>query len=345
MALSLDISVVIPTFDMADHLAALWESLATSGVLDFAVEVLVVDDGSTDHTRAALEAIAKGPRGELLRALHLPENVGRFRARLEGAKAARGERILFLDTRLVLPASFGPALASAARTHRSVMGHVDIDITRNVFCLYWDRSHRFIFRRHFEDSKKELTLTPENFDRYLKGTTVLLCERELFAKACEKYGDLFSDDTLLMKDMVATTPITLAPDVRIQWVPRENARAFLWRIWERGPGFVEYHVLQHRGRFFWMVVAGGVAFVGLAATTIVVPPAGVAMAGLAFMVTTASTALFAKSAAEAVRMAPLHVATVATFGASVVRGLVVNARRGTRQQPLRDRISVRRARA
>lgn len=327
MERALDISVVIPTFDMADHLPALWESLASSGVLDLAIEVLVVDDGSTDHTRAALEAITAGPRGELLRALHLPENVGRFRARLEGAKAARGERILFLDTRLVLPAGFGPALAAAAIQHRSVMGHVDIDITRNVFCLYWERSHRFIFRRHYEDSRTLLVLTPDNFDQYLKGTGVFLCERDLFAEACAKYGDLFSDDTMLMKDMVKTTPIALHPDVRIQWVPRENAREFIARIWERGPGFVEYHVLEHQGRFFWMVVVGGVAFVGLAGVALAFPPAAIVIGSAVLVLTAASTALFAKSVGEAVRMAPLHVAVVSTFGGSIVRGLAVNAAR------------------
>jgi glycosyltransferase involved in cell wall biosynthesis len=338
MALPLDISVVIPTFDMASYLPELWKSLDRSGVLDVAREVVIVDDGSTDETRRVLEDLARGPRGERLRVVGLPRNQGRFRARLEGARAASAERILFLDTRLVLPDDFGAALAAAAVEHRSVMGHVDIDTTRNVFCLYWDRSHRFIFRRHFQDTRNRLTLTKENYDRYLKGTGVLLCERDLFVETSERYGDLFSDDTLLMKDMVAKTPITIEPTVRVQWVPRENARAFLGRIWERGPGFVEYHVLQHRGRFFWMVVAGGVAFVGLACATIVLPPVGGAMAGLALMVTTASTALFAKSASEAIRMAPLHVAVVATFGGSILRGLVVNAKRGIRQRGLRVRM-------
>lgn len=322
-----DISVVIPTFDMADHLPGLWASLESSGLLDLAREVVMVDDGSTDATREVLERLAAGPRGERLRSVHLPRNVGRFRARLEGAKAVRTERILFLDTRLVLPNDFGAALGAAAARYRSVMGHVDVDTSRNVFCLYWDRSHRFIFRRHFEDSRQLLTLTPENYDRYLKGTGVFLCERDVFVRASEKYGDLFSDDTLLMKDMVATTPIVLPPDVRIEWVPRENARDFIARIWDRGPGFVEYHVLEHRGRLFWLVVAGGVAFLGLVGLALAVPPAAFAIAGGALALTAASTALFARSVGETVRMAPLHVAVVAAFGASVVRGLVVNAAR------------------
>lgn len=327
MSDSLDISVVIPTFEMSSHLPALWASLESSGLLDRVREVVIVNDGSNDGgaTRDALDALAKGPRGELLNVVHLPKNVGRFRARLTGAKAARGERLLFLDTRLVLPGGFGEAVASAATKHRSVMGHVDIDVTRNVFCLYWDRSHRVIFRRHFRDTQGPWVLTAENYDRYLKGTTVFLCERELFIRSSERYDDLLSDDTMLMKDMVATTPITLDPSVRIQWVPRENTREFLARLWERGPSFVEYHVIEHQGRFFWFVVAGGVvlfAFAGLA--TIAPPLAAIAAAG-GVLATAASTALFARSVVEFVKMAPLHVAVVGTFGAAVVRGLGVNA--------------------
>jgi hypothetical protein len=323
----LDLSVVVPTFDMAEHLPGLWASLGASGLLDLAREVVIVNDGSTDATGEVLERISRGPRGELLRVLDLPRNVGRFRARLAGAKEARGERILFLDTRLVLPLGFGPALGVAAAAHRSVMGHVDIDVTRNVFCLYWERSHRFIFRRHYRDSVRELTLTKDNYDQYLKGTGVLLCERDLFVGTSERYGDLFSDDTLLMKDMVATTPITLHPSVRVSWVPRESARGFLARIWERGPGFVEYHVLEHRGRFFWIVVAGSVLLVGFVGVAVVAPPVAVAIAVGALGSTFLSTALFARSAREAIRMAPLHVAVVGTFGGSVLRGLAVNARR------------------
>jgi hypothetical protein len=321
------ISVVVPTFDMAEHLAALWASFERSGLLERVDEVVIVNDGSRDGTRGALEALRGSPGGSKLRPIHLPRNVGRFRARLAGAEAARGERLLFLDTRLVLPLGFGAALAQAAALHPSVMGAVDVDVTRSVFCLYWDRSHQRIFRRHYADTKDKLTLTRENYDRYLKGTGVFLCERSLFLATSARFDDLFSDDTFLMREMVATTPITLDPAVRVSWVPREDARAFLARILERGPGFVEYHVLERRGAFFWAVVAGGCVLVGSATLTALFPPAGPAVVGALVGATALSTALFARSVGEAVRMAPLHVAVVGAFGLSVLYGLAVNGRR------------------
>jgi glycosyltransferase involved in cell wall biosynthesis len=332
------ISLVIPTYEMSTHLRALWTSVGDSGLLDVVTEVIVVDDGSKDDTRAVLERLKSGPRGGMLRTLHLPRNVGRFQARIAGAEAASSERVLFLDTRLTLPAGFGEAIRAAAERHAAVMGNVDIDVERSVFCLYWDRSHRRIFKRHYDAIDRELTLTTENYDAYLKGTGVLLVDRDVFLETCASFDPgLLSDDTFLMKEIVAKTPITLDPRVRVQWVPRENWRSFLARLWERGPGFVEYHVFEHRGAFFWAVVAGGIVFVGLAGLTVVAPPLGALAAAGSVVLTAASTALLARSPSEVLKLAPLHVAVVGTFGAAVLRGLVVNTKRALSGRAVRQR--------
>src|SRR5690606_29150883 len=123
-----DISLVIPTYEMSAYLPALWESLETSGLLDVVSEVVVVDDGSKDDTREVLARLQSGPRGELLCPLHLERNGGRYRARVAGAKKAKSDRILFLDSRLTLPAGFGEAIREASAEHRAVMGNVDIDV-------------------------------------------------------------------------------------------------------------------------------------------------------------------------------------------------------------------------
>lgn len=322
------ISLVIPTYESSAYLPALWSSLASSGLLDVVAEVLIVDDGSKDDTPAVLERLKSDRRGALLRPLFLPRNVGRFQARIAGAEAASSERILFLDSRLTLPATFGESIRRAAERHRAVIGNVDIDVERNVFCLYWDRSHRRLFRRHYDAVANEVTLTSENYDEYLKGTGVLLVDRSVFLDTCARFdAGLLSDDMFLLKEVVATTPITIDPNVRVQWVPREDWRGFLARLWERGPSFVEYHVFERRGAFFWAIVAGGVVFVGLVGLTLVAPPLGAFAAVSAFAATVASTALFARSPSEFLKLAPLHVAVVATFGAGILRGLAVNTKR------------------
>lgn len=332
----MNLTVVIPTKDMAPHLPTLWETLVSSGLVEHAAEIVIVNDGSTDATREILDGIATSekPGVQKLKPVHLEKNVGRFHARHLGAKAAKSENILFLDTRLQIPRGFAEALEKASVHHRSIVGTVDIDITRNVFCLYWDRSHRFIFRRHYDAASNPIVLNTENFDDYLKGTTVFMCPRQSFIDACEEFADsdLLSDDTFLMKRMVETCPITVHPDVRVGWVPRETFTEFLWRIWDRGPGFAEYHVIERRSVFFYATFAGLVVVSGVGVAIVVAPPVGLAGAAIGVGVVAASTALFAKSPSEFVRMMPLHVATAAMFGAAAVRGTAVNLLRIARKR-------------
>ena len=85
------VSVVIPTYNRAAFIAAAVESVLQQ---DWpALEVIVVDDGSSDGTRAILDAIAD-PR---LRVIY-QANQGRSRARNVALTVARGDYIAFLDS-------------------------------------------------------------------------------------------------------------------------------------------------------------------------------------------------------------------------------------------------------
>lgn len=85
------ISVVIPTFDRADELPRAIDSVLTQQGVD--LELLVVDDGSTDHTPELLAAVGD-PRLRVLR----QDNRGVSAARNLGIGAARGEFVTFLDS-------------------------------------------------------------------------------------------------------------------------------------------------------------------------------------------------------------------------------------------------------
>lgn len=82
------LSVIIPVFNYAHFLRACVDSVVSQDVDD--VEVLVVDDGSTDDT-ATVAATLPG-----IRYIHQP-NQGLSAARNTGIAHARGEYLLFLD--------------------------------------------------------------------------------------------------------------------------------------------------------------------------------------------------------------------------------------------------------
>ena len=109
-------SVVVPTYNrlpiLRQCLAALEaQELSTApGVEGY--EVIVVDDGSTDETVAALRQAA-APHLRLLQQDH----GGAAMARNLGVKAARGNVIVFIDSDLVVVKSFLAAHARALQRH------------------------------------------------------------------------------------------------------------------------------------------------------------------------------------------------------------------------------------
>lgn len=85
------ISIIIPTYNHASSLATTIESVLSQKDVD--LEVIVVNDGSTDNTRALLEGYVNNPRVQVIH----QENQGRNPARNRGFEASSGEYLLFLD--------------------------------------------------------------------------------------------------------------------------------------------------------------------------------------------------------------------------------------------------------
>lgn len=83
------VSVIIPTYNRCDLLQRSLDSVFAQTYRDF--EVVIVDDGSTDGTRAAVE-------GRSQVRYFFQENAGPARARNVGIRQARGDIIAFLDS-------------------------------------------------------------------------------------------------------------------------------------------------------------------------------------------------------------------------------------------------------
>lgn len=93
------VSVVIPTYNRAEWLKRVIESLLNQTYQDF--ETIVVDDGSVDETENMIREVMKNAPCEL--AYFKQENKGPGSARNAGITHAKGELILFIDDD-VLPA-------------------------------------------------------------------------------------------------------------------------------------------------------------------------------------------------------------------------------------------------
>lgn len=87
------VSIVIPVFNDADVIAGALDSCLRQTLA--AIEVIVVDDASTDGTAAIVERYsARDPRVRLIRQEH---NASAYQARRVGILAANADHLLFLD--------------------------------------------------------------------------------------------------------------------------------------------------------------------------------------------------------------------------------------------------------
>ncbi|WP_194765117.1 glycosyltransferase [Microbacterium sp. UFMG61] len=107
------VSIVLPVFNDVTTIALALESALTQTLSD--VEIVCVDDASTDGTDAVIEAFAG--RDDRVRLLRHAKNSSAFQARRTGVLAARADYLLFLDgdDELVSTAAeLGLALARSA---------------------------------------------------------------------------------------------------------------------------------------------------------------------------------------------------------------------------------------
>lgn len=108
-------SFVLPTFDEVDNVAAMAERLVVVGEsLGEPFELLWIDDGSTDGTDAALDALAQAdPRH---RVYHFSRNFGHMAALTAGLELAQGTgAVICLDSDGQHPPELLPAMVQAWR--------------------------------------------------------------------------------------------------------------------------------------------------------------------------------------------------------------------------------------
>ena len=84
-------SVVIANYNMGQYVAAAVQSVLDQP--DFCLEAIVVDDGSTDGSLAALEPFRNDPRVRII----AQPNRGQPRAKNAGLHASRGRYVAFCD--------------------------------------------------------------------------------------------------------------------------------------------------------------------------------------------------------------------------------------------------------
>ena len=83
-----ELALIIPSYNEADNLLSLEKSLSTTFSNTDNIEIIIVDNGSTDHTKQTLTSVIKNSSLKQLKSVHVSENKGYGHGILAGLAAA-----------------------------------------------------------------------------------------------------------------------------------------------------------------------------------------------------------------------------------------------------------------
>src|SRR4051795_123372 len=121
------VAIIMPAFNEQDAIARSLRSLLAVDYPEAKLEIVAIDDGSTDGTLAELRAVAAEAAGRV-HVIAFPENRGKRAAMAAGIRATDAEIVAFVDSDSVLEPDALRKLIQAFADPRvgAVCGHADV---------------------------------------------------------------------------------------------------------------------------------------------------------------------------------------------------------------------------
>lgn len=176
-------SIIIPTYNRREHLVELLDSITFCGLVIDGLEVIVVNDGSTDNTSYFLEQYNSQEHVFSFK-YHNIINQGPAFARNFGASLALGKWLIFIDDDCLLPKSYFSIADKVFNQHTDIVavsGHVVahsnsliskyIDWSGIMLSPYVDKNHKKYFVTANALIRKDIFIQLGGFDLSFKNAS------------------------------------------------------------------------------------------------------------------------------------------------------------------------------
>ena len=272
-----NLSVIIPAYNAAEWLPQSVPKVAIAAQKAGLgkVEIIIVDDGSSDNTAGIAKALkVRYP----VKVISQP-NGGRFLARHTGVLAAKYDYILFIDTRVFIGEA---SLKYLVDTMRKAPGrlvwtsHAIIDRQGNIYARFWE-ALTFITWRQYFGNPRDCSYGIKDFDRYPKGMTCFFAPKQIMLEADgwfegkTKNARASNDDTLIIRHIAEKHNINLNPQFYCTYHARAGLRQYSTHVYHRGKVFVDGFLRRDGNRFFWPLVGFLVSSVAVPVYLIIFP--------------------------------------------------------------------------
>lgn len=242
----MDISIIIPVFNSEDTIKECIDSIMKAEIpAESEIEIIAVNDGSTDNTKSILESYSQ------IQIIHLSENSGRIIARKTGAENAKYENLLFIDSRVkidkyllekIIEIDYQPVIA----------GGIKHDKYRSEYDTFFYLVRKKIYSPYFPQTSysEKLFIDENNFFKAPKGTTCFFVNRNLFLSSLPGTDSKdTSDDTKIMKSIVFDKKIKILRHTAliIDYNQRTGKNVDSW-ILHRGRIWADYY-LRYLNRY------------------------------------------------------------------------------------------------
>jgi hypothetical protein len=331
-----NLSVVIPAFNSARYISETLRHIeSASKFFDGQIQVVIVDDGSTDDTIRVLHDFSR--QTSLNLAVETILNSGVFNACWRGAEMAVHDWIVILNSRQLVRDDFFFEWQSAHVGRpdvKSWVSNVETDVNAPLVGHFWGLPTA-VFWGSYSRNKKRTFVTLHNFDRVPKGTGGLFILRQLFLNACDavkpsENQKFVSDDTKLLRYVCGLTPIVIEPRIFSTYRPRTSVVPFLRHGFNRGTLFIDSYMSTSLLRFAVLATLTIGPIIAIIVSLLVPGALGIIATGLVliFGLTTASLLVIGwrnKAPLRAIQsFAVFAIPFAVVFWAGLLRGIFVH---------------------
>ena len=206
------ISVIIPVYNVAAYLPMCMDSVLSQSYRD--LEIIVIDDGSTDESGAICDAYAA--KDERVRVIH-QQNGGAASAKNAGLRVARGYYLAFLDSDDYLEDGAYEFMVKTLETYQA-------DVVQCTYRdVYVNRSKDCTVLKDVAKYEVEEYLKRYTFDWSCGLMTEKLFKRELFADIFFVEGNAIDDEFFTYRGIMNASKIVYVPHVVYNYRKRESS--------------------------------------------------------------------------------------------------------------------------